>query len=154
MVEISEKTTREALLSAAQSLCNDFSTGSSTSTILSHFTSASSTDSTLPTAYEHGHFSLAPFLGRVYKGRPGVEQYFSMLQHYLTFENMMFSDYIIDEVKRIVCVRGEARFTWKETGKGWDEVFTYRLGFAEEDIGGKGVWKVSKYEVWADSGSL
>jgi hypothetical protein len=47
-------------------------------------------------------------------------------------------------------VRGEARFTWKETGKGWDEVFAYRLGFVEED----GLWKVGRYEVWADSGSL
>ena len=73
-----------------------------------------------------------------------------MLQRYLTFENMRFSDYVVDEVERVVGVRGQARFTWKETGKGWDEVFTYRLEFAEEG----GSWRVSRYEVWADTASL
>jgi hypothetical protein len=63
---------------------------------------------------------------------------------------MRFSDYIVDEVEKAVCVRGKASFTWKETGKGWDEVFAYRLGFVEGD----GLWKVGRYEVWADSGSL
>ena len=63
---------------------------------------------------------------------------------------MRFSDYVVDEVERVVCVRGQARFTWKKTEKAWDEVFAYRLGFTEES----GEWKVSKYEVWADAGSL
>lgn len=63
---------------------------------------------------------------------------------------MCFKDYVIDEVEKVVCVRGKARFVWKETGKGWHEEFTYRLGFVAKD----GRWKVNQYEVWADSGSL
>ena len=63
---------------------------------------------------------------------------------------MRFCDYVIDEEERVVCVTGEARFTWKETAKGWDEIFVYRLRYVEE--GGK--WNVIRYEVWADSGSL
>lgn len=63
---------------------------------------------------------------------------------------MRFSDYAIDEEEKLVFVRGEARFTWKETAKGWDEVFAYRLQYVQE----KGEWKVARYEVWADSGSL
>jgi hypothetical protein len=139
------QSTRAALLFAAKSLCLDFSSASPTSILLSHFSS-----STRPSAREHGHPSLAPFLGRSFTSRAGVEEYFNMLQQYLTFQDMNFSDYVIDEVDMVVCVRGEARFTWKETGKWWDEMFAYRLGFAEED----GEWKVSQYEVWADSGSL
>jgi hypothetical protein len=146
----SGNSTRTALLFAAQSLCDDFSAASSTSTLLSHFTTSASSEPSTPTAYEHGHRSLAPFLGRPFNGRSGVEEYFNLLQKYLTFQKMRFSDYIVDEVEKVVCVRGEARFTWKETGKGWDEVFAYRLGFVEED----GLWKVGRYEVWADSGSL
>ncbi len=138
---------RTALLSAAQSLCNDFSSASSTCILLFHFSrdSSSSPDSSLPVAYEYDHSSLGPFLGRHFKGRSGIEQYFSLLQQYLDFEDMKFSDYVFDEVERVVFVRGEARFTWKETAKGWDEIFAYRLSYVEE--GGK--WKVIRYEVWA-----
>lgn len=145
---------RESILSAAKSLCDDFSAASSTSTILSHFITSSAPHSSPPTAYEHGHPSLAPFLGRPFVGAAGVEEYFDLLQQYLTFQNMKFSDYVVDEVAKVVCVRGEARFTWKKTGKGWDEVFTYRLEMAEEERQGGMVWKVGTYEVWADSGSL
>ncbi len=80
-----------------------------------------------------------------------MEEYFNLLQQYLTFENMEFSDYVVDEAEKVVGVRGRARFTWKGTGKGWDEVFVYRLGFVGQE---DGEWKVSQYEVWADSGSL
>lgn len=73
-----------------------------------------------------------------------------MLQQYLTFQDMRFSDYMIDEVEKVVCVRGEAKFTWRETAKAWGEVFTYRLQYIEQE----GQWKVIRYEVWADSGSL
>lgn len=145
---------RAGLLSAAKSLCDDFSGASSTSTLLSHFSTASAPDSNPPTAYEHGHPSLAPFLGQPFLGLAGVEEYFNKVQECLTFENMRFSDYVVDVERSVVCVRGEARFTWKETGKGWDEVFAYRLGLVEEEMQGRRVWKVSVYEVWADSGSL
>jgi hypothetical protein len=136
---------RTSLLKAAQSLCDDFSSASSTSTLLSHLS-----NSPAPTAIEHGDASLAPFLGRAFVGRSGVQEYFNMLQEYLTFENMRFSHYVIDEVEKVVCMRGQARFMWKETQKAWDEVFTYRLQFVEEAE----KWRVEKYEVWADTGSL
>ena len=149
-----EISTRVALLTAAQSLCNDFSLASSTSTLLSHFSTSSSPESSPPSACEYGHSSLGPFLGRPFLGRTGIEEYFNLLQQHLTFENMRFSDYAIDETQKIVCVKGEATFTWTETGQSWDEVFTYRLGFMEEQMQGKKVWKIGRYEVWADSGSL
>lgn len=139
--------TRALLLSAAQSLCNDFSSASSTSTLLSHFRSD---HGALATAYEHGHHSLAPFLGRPFLGRSGVKEYFNMLQQYLTFSDMKFEDYVVDEVEKTVCVTGQARFVWKQTGRGWQEVFAYHLQYVDED----GKWKISRYGVWADSGSL
>ena len=149
-----KNSTRAGLLSAAKSLCDDFSAASSTATLLSHFSTASAPHSDPPAAYEHGHPSLAPFLGRLFLGPAGVEEYFNMLQDCLTFEDMSFSDYVVDEEQRVVCVRGKASFTWKKTGKEWDEVFAYRLGLVEEEKQGSRVWKVSRYEVWADSGSL
>lgn len=65
---------------------------------------------------------------------------------YLSYENMRFSNYVVDPQQRKVSVRGEARFVWTSTDQGWDEVFTYVLDFDEE-------LKVSVYEVWADSGA-
>jgi len=46
----------------------------------------------------------------------------------------------------VTSVRGRARFTWKSTGKAWDEIFVYRIQLDEEG-------KVLVYEVWADSGA-
>ena len=83
-------------------------------------------------------------------GREGLREYFFLLGKYLTYEDMRFEDFIVDEVEKTVCVKGMARFVGVETGTGWDEVFTYRLGMVEEEAG----WKVGKYEIWADSGAL
>ena len=47
---------------------------------------------------------------------------------------------------RFVSVRGKAKFTWKSTGKIWNEVFIYRIQLDEEG-------KILIYEVWADSGA-
>ncbi len=59
---------------------------------------------------------------------------------------MSFGNYVVDAVARQVSVKGEARFTWKSTGKSWDEVFVYVLAFDDE-------MKVLRYEIWADSGA-
>jgi hypothetical protein len=53
----------------------------------------------------------------------------------------------VDVESSIVCVRGEATFTFKSTCQSWNEVFTYRLAF--DDPGDK----IKIYEVWADSGA-
>jgi len=45
-----------------------------------------------------------------------------------------------------VSVKGQAKFTWIETGQSWDETFTYSLDFDDEP-------KVTDYQVWADSGA-
>ena len=66
-----------------------------------------------------------------------------MVSECLSYEKMSFSDYIVDVESRTTSVRGTARFTWKSTGKSWDEVWI-RL-----DVEGK----VLVYEVWADSGA-
>jgi hypothetical protein len=143
------KSTRSALLSAAQSLCSDFASGSSTDVLLKHF-------SPNATAHEHGNPSHAPFLGTTFTSTEGIEQYFNLLQELLSFTDMAFSDYMVDDVGKVVCVKGSARFTWTTTQKGWNEVYIYRLGFVEgEDGEGRSnAWKVCRYEVWADSGSL
>lgn len=47
---------------------------------------------------------------------------------------------------RKVSVKGQAKFTWIETGQSWDETFTYSLDFDHE-------LKVTDYQVWADSGA-
>jgi hypothetical protein len=141
---------RETLLCAAQSLCGDFSAGCPTAVLLSHFAT------TLPpTAIEHGHPDLAPFLGRSFLGRDEVARYFDMIASLLTFENMRFSDYVIDTDILSVSCKGQARFTWKETNQCWDEVFTYTLNFVEE--GPRDAHRevrVRKYQVWADTGAL
>jgi hypothetical protein len=120
--------------------------------LLSHFTT------TLPpTAIEHGHTALAPFLGRTFTGRDGVQRYFDLLPQLLSFENMRFCDYAVDVDTLMVSCKGCARFTWTETGMSWDEVFTYTLKFVEEGPhvdGRPREVKVRKYQVWADTGAL
>jgi hypothetical protein len=43
-------------------------------------------------------------------------------------------DWVVDNVTRTVMLKGKARFTWKETGQGWDEEFCWRV-VVGEDIG-------------------
>jgi hypothetical protein len=132
---------RDQLLQAAQTFCTSFASQKPPEEIFSLFSTSPDV-----TAYEHGLPQLAPFLGREYKGQDGIRKYFLMISSHLTYENMRFSDYIVDEVEGKVSVRGEARFTWISSGQSWDEVFTYMLAFDEN-------CKVTNYEIWADSGA-
>ncbi|KAK4456475.1 hypothetical protein QBC42DRAFT_238461 [Cladorrhinum samala] len=133
---------RDSLLQAATLFCQSFASKRPPDEIFSHFTSTESNIS----VFEHGLPRLAPFLGREFRGREGLERYFKTISECLTYEDMRFSNYVVDVEMRKVSVRGEARFTWSSTGQSWDEVFTYVLAF---DVEGK----VVKYEVWADSGA-
>lgn len=132
---------REKLLQSATSFCTSFATRSPPREIYSHFSSAPSV-----TALEHGLPHLAPFLGRAFTGPSGIREYFETISSVLTYEDMRFSNYVVDEEVGQVNVRGEARFTWISTEQSWDEVFTYVLEFDRE-------YKVVRYEVWADSGA-
>ncbi|KAI1761016.1 hypothetical protein GGR53DRAFT_507069 [Hypoxylon sp. FL1150] len=132
---------RADLLAAATAFCEAFAQKKSPDEIMSHF-------STSPDilAYEHGLKELAPFLGREFRGRDGVREYFQTISSCLSYDNMQFADYVVDAAENRVAVRGTARFTWTSSGEGWDEVFAYALRFDEER-------KVTRYEVWADSGA-
>ncbi|KAF9892816.1 hypothetical protein FE257_000405 [Aspergillus nanangensis] len=130
------------------SLCDDFSTGRPLANILSNFTI-----SPPPIALEHGLPQLAPFLGREFTGLDGLQEYFTLIGDLLTIKSMRFDaqdQWVVDIAKGVVCLRGYARFSAKETDQSWDEVFIYRI----EGVGNEcGEWKVRRYEVWADSGA-
>ncbi|KAK4175623.1 hypothetical protein QBC36DRAFT_331114 [Triangularia setosa] len=134
---------RSSLLSAATSFCNSLSSRSPPSTLSSHFTTTHQSSIYI---YEHGLPQLGPFLGREFRGPSGVQEYFNLLSKHLSYQNMRFSNYIVDPEVGQVSVRGEARFTWLSTNQSWDEVFTYVLKF-DQDL------KLIRYEVWADSGA-
>ncbi|KAK6534325.1 hypothetical protein TWF281_005651 [Arthrobotrys megalospora] len=136
-------TNYDSLLQAAESLCNDFSTKADLSSMLSHFSQST-------TAFEHGDPHFAPFIGREFKGLDGMKEYFGYLGKYLTYDDMSFGEYFVDERQNKVSVKGKGRFTWVSTGVTWDEKFTYVLDFASEEE----KLKVSRYQVWADTGAL
>ncbi|KAI2642631.1 hypothetical protein GGS21DRAFT_498854 [Xylaria nigripes] len=96
--------------------------------------------------HEHGLARLAPFLGRDFRGFEGAKTYFEAVGACLDFEGMRFPEFVVDVFSGKVVVRGEARFTWRETGQSWDETFVYVLLFDE----GR---RLSRYEIWADSGA-
>ena len=77
--------TREQLHASAAALCNDFATKAPLETLLAHFSNTHQVS-----AKEHGLQLLAPFLGRTFTGRSGLQEYFGLLQKYLTYENMSF----------------------------------------------------------------
>ncbi|TFK53398.1 hypothetical protein OE88DRAFT_1711414 [Heliocybe sulcata] len=133
--------TRAQLQKAAEALCDDFSQKKDLGTLLSHFSTSHQV-----TAVEHGEQCLAPFLGRPFTGLKNVEQYFGLLQEHLTYENMKFSEWVVDTEVMKVSVKGNADFTWTSTKEMWKETFTYTLDF-DEDL------KVTDYQVWADSGA-
>eukprot|EP00568_Trieres_chinensis_P002944 CAMPEP_0183317188 /NCGR_PEP_ID=MMETSP0160_2-20130417/57224_1 /TAXON_ID=2839 ORGANISM="Odontella Sinensis, Strain Grunow 1884" /NCGR_SAMPLE_ID=MMETSP0160_2 /ASSEMBLY_ACC=CAM_ASM_000250 /LENGTH=159 /DNA_ID=CAMNT_0025483161 /DNA_START=163 /DNA_END=642 /DNA_ORIENTATION=+ len=135
---------RSALLKSARSLCDAFASGSPLDDVLENFSTIDSGSSVV--CLEHGLSNLAPFLGREFRGLEGAREYFGIISDLLTYENMRFSGYAVDEEASLVSVVGRATFTWKSTGDSWDEVFTYRLKFDEYA-------KVEVYEVWADSGA-
>ncbi|KAG6875396.1 hypothetical protein C0992_004015, partial [Termitomyces sp. T32_za158] len=122
-------------------LCDDFANKKDLDTLISHF----STNRQV-TAFEHGEPSLAPFLGRLFVGLDGIRKYFETIAMLLSYENMRFSDFVVDVQARKVATKASARFTWLSTGESWDEVFAYMLCFDDEN-------KVLSYEVWADSGA-
>lgn len=76
-----------------------------------------------------------------------MRHYFSTVAALITYEDMRFSEYIIDAEIRKVSVKGTATFTWITTHESWDETFTYVLDFDDED-------KVTRYQIWGDTGAL
>lgn len=135
----------QALKSAAEALCTDFSAGKDAPNILSHFSTHES-----PIAIEYGLPCLAPFLGREFRGTDEVKQYFELISEQLSFRNMEFDEYVVDTQQLKVSVKGKARFIWISTGDAWNETFTYTLDFVKDD---GGVLKIRRYQVWADTGA-
>jgi len=133
--------TRTHLLSSAQAFCDAFRDAKPIDEILGHFSPSSNI-----IAFEHGLPQLAPFLGRTFSGVDGVKKYFETISSLLKYEDMRFSDFVVDAEALKASMKGKARFTWISTGQSWDEVFTYALEFDAEG-------KIKKYEVWADSGA-
>lgn len=134
----------DSLKSAASALCSDFASEKPASTLLSHFSTTAP-----PVAFEHGLSCLAPFVGREFRGRDEIAEYFGILADQLSYRNMEFDDYVVDTRECKVSVKGRSRFIWTATGEAWNEVFTYTLDFVQE---GEEV-KVRKYQVWADTGA-
>ncbi|KAF8076052.1 hypothetical protein FPV67DRAFT_1617573 [Lyophyllum atratum] len=132
---------RSELLSSAQQFCEDFANKKDITTLISHFSTTHQA-----TAIEHGEPALAPFLGRPFVGLAEVQKYFETVASLLLYENMRFSEFVVDPVTRKVAMKGQARFTWMSTKESWDETFAYILDFDGEN-------KVAEYQVWADSGA-
>ncbi|KAF8475551.1 hypothetical protein BDZ91DRAFT_709901 [Kalaharituber pfeilii] len=143
---------KRELLAAAKSLCEAFAQGKSTEEILAHFTEHEAV------AIEHGHQSLAPWLGREFIGHKEIAKYFEQVAETLDSDGIIFSDYFADEDNYRVGVTGKTRWTHKKTGKSWNETFTCTLDYAEgqseEGDNSKRELKVRRYAVWADSGAL
>ncbi|ESK93763.1 hypothetical protein Moror_1461 [Moniliophthora roreri MCA 2997] len=132
---------RTRLLSSAQSFCNSFAENKDIETITSHFTLTHQ-----PSVIEHGEPSLGPFLGKPHVGMDAIKSYFETIASLLSYENMKFSEFVVDtESSRVAC-KGKAKFTWKSTSESWDETFAYMLDFDDE-------CKITDYQVWADSGA-
>jgi hypothetical protein len=134
---------RETLLRSTRELCDRFVDHGSIEEIVACFSTSREDEIRL---FEHGLPNLAPFLGRSFEGKKGMEEYFAVVSDCLSYQDMSFSDYVVDVEARVTSVRGTAKFTWKSTGKAWDEVFVYRIQLDEEG-------KILVYEVWADSGA-
>jgi len=132
--------TRKHLLDAAQQFCDAFA-NKDVDAILSLFSTTHEIS-----AIEYGDPVLAPFLGKAFVGKAGVQQYFDLIGSLLSYENISFSEYVVDPEAIKVSVKGKGEFTWLGTDQSWSETFTYTLDFDDE-------LKVVQYQVWADSGS-
>lgn len=133
--------TRSELLSAAQTFCDAFAQKKDVETILSLFSVEFQ-----PSAIEHGEASLAPFLGKPFVGLENIKIYFETIGSLLSYEDVKFSQFVVDAEGRKVACKGKGKFTWRSTKESWDETFAYMLDFDEEG-------KVTDYQVWADSGA-
>jgi hypothetical protein len=132
---------RQQLLSTAQQFCEAFKSKAEVDAILAFFSSTHHIY-----AIEHGEPALAPFLGRHFTGAAGIREYFETVNAVLTYENLTFSDFVVDEENRKVALKGQGMFQWRSTKESWDEAFAYILSFDEEG-------KIMGYQVWADSGA-
>ncbi|KAH8703579.1 hypothetical protein BGW36DRAFT_369568 [Talaromyces proteolyticus] len=151
---------RPVLLSPIHSLISAFAAGAPSSTILTHFTA-----SPIPLVHEHGgcYFRHGlPFLGRDFIGLSRVGEYFDLLAEYLSYRDMVFEsedDWVVDPQNMTICLRGQAQFTYKETGESWNETFMWRVTLSEDLTGesepgpGQGL-KVQEYQVWADTAAV
>ena len=142
---------KKMLLAAAKGLCEAFIQGKPIPELLDFFTEHEAI------AIEHGHPSIVPWLGREYIGHKEIGKYFQMIADNLSFQDMKFGEWFVDEDKLRVGVTGKARWTYKKTGKSWDENFTYVLDYAEGETEGEPSVrevKLRKYAVWADSGAV
>ncbi|KAE9404480.1 hypothetical protein BT96DRAFT_418858 [Gymnopus androsaceus JB14] len=136
-----EMLSRSRLLASSVAFCDAFAQKKDLDIIVSHFSTTHQVS-----VVEHGEKSLAPFLGKSFRGLDGARSYFETIASSLSYEDMEFSEFIVDaEAKRAAC-KGRARFTWNETGESWDETFAYMLDFDDEG-------KITDYQVWADSGA-
>ncbi|KAF9076581.1 hypothetical protein BDP27DRAFT_1313574 [Rhodocollybia butyracea] len=132
---------RSHYLSSATAFCDSFAQTKDLDTILSHFSTTHKIS-----AIEHGERALGQFLGRSFDGLDGVRSYFEIMATLVSYEDMKFSEFVVDAEARKVACKGKAKFTWIETGESWDETFAYMLDFDDEG-------KVTDYQVWADSGA-
>lgn len=132
---------RAQLIASAQQFCEAFSRKEGITSLLSHFSTTHQAS-----AIEHGEPSLAPFLGRPFSGLSQVQKYFEIIETHLSYDDMTFSEFVVDTEARKVAVKGKGRFTWLSTKESWNETFAYFLDFDEEG-------KVAEYQVWADSGA-
>ncbi|TFK43272.1 hypothetical protein BDQ12DRAFT_731313 [Crucibulum laeve] len=133
--------TRTNLLSVAKTFCDAFSQKKDVPPILALFSTTHQVS-----ALEHGEPSLAPFLGRPFVGTANVQKYFEIIGSLLSYDDVKFSEFVVDTETSRVALKGQGKFTWLSTGESWDETFAYMLDFDDE-------LKVTDYQVWADSGA-
>ncbi|KDR83460.1 hypothetical protein GALMADRAFT_644829 [Galerina marginata CBS 339.88] len=132
---------RAEVLNSAQHFCNAFAERKSIDEILSLFSTTHEAS-----AIEYGAPILAPFLGRPFVGVSEIKQYFELIGSLISYEDIAFSEYVVDIEALKVSVKGRGKFTWLSTSRSWNETFTYTLDFDAE-------LKVVRYQIWADSGS-
>jgi hypothetical protein len=132
---------RSDLLAAAKQFCDAFSEKRDITTLISFFSTTHQVS-----VIEHGLPALAPFLGRTFTGIRGVKEYFELISSLLSYEDMTFSEFVVDSDTNKVAMKGQSRFTWLSTDESWEEAFSYIVDFDEE-------LKIAQYQVWADSGA-
>ncbi|KAG9313049.1 transcription elongation factor S-II [Chiua virens] len=139
---MSNPSNRQRLSDAAHNFCGDFARKESIDVLVSYFSDTRSCE-----VIEHGLSRFAPFIGKSFTGRDGMRQYFSTVTALISYDDMDFTDYIVDPVVRKVSVKATAKFTWITTNESWGETFTYMLEFDEAE-------KITRYEIWGDTGAL